>query len=221
MARNGKRKDKTVVKTIEQQSQRLPRVNLRGRLSANVTVLSGNQYLTPPVVTTGNTLGYGKLALAPGNSVGFSTWPVEAVAVRFQNGTYLPGTKLEYIPAVGLDTKGTIALAYIDSPGLMKQYMALASGSQLTFIQALANVKTGPLWQPLTFPLPPNTRRKDYMIDPSLVTSDTNELDLAVQGFYLWVAYGLQTTAANLTVGQLVLHTKMRCRELVGFDQTS
>jgi len=223
MARKGQNQSKRkglVVSTINQQSKSLPRTRVRGNLSENSTLLIGNQYLTAPEVTTTNTLGYGKLALTPGNAAGFSTYPVETIASRYQNGLYLPGTKLEYIPAVGLNIRGTIAVAYIDSPNLMKQWGAVTPGNHLAFIQGLTNVKTGPLWQSLTFPLPPNTRRKDYMIDPALVTSDTNELDLAAQGFYLWIAYGLEPPAANLTVGQMILHTRMRVRELIGFTQT-
>lgn len=220
--RNNKRNNNEkniIVKTIEQQSRRNPRPNFRARLSDDVSFITGNQYLTPPVVTATNTLGYGNLPLAPGNTGGFATSPVEAVANRYQNGLYLPGTRLDYIPAVGLSTKGTLAVAYIDSPTLMTRFFTLVPGAQLAFIQGLANVKTGPLWQPLTFPLPPNTRRKDYTVDNTITPTDTNEFDLAVQGIYLWVAYGLDAPSSNLTIGQMILHTKMRCRELVGYTQ--
>lgn len=219
MAPRRKQKDaKTIVKTVEQMSRRMPRQRLRAVLDDNVSVITGNQYLTAPVVDTAQTLGYGKLALSPGNPGGLTVAPVENVAKRYQNGLYLPGTRLDYIPAVGLNTAGNIIIGYIDSPQVMLKWAGLAAGTQLAFIQGLGNVRTGPLWQPLTFPLPPNTRRKDYVIDATLTLNDTNELDLAAQGFFVWCAYGLTAPAAALTVGQLVLHTKMRCRELVGFD---
>jgi hypothetical protein len=213
-------KSKLPVKTVQQLSTRMPRPRFSARLSDNVSYVTGNQYAIAPVVTAGNTLGYSKITLSPGHGGSFTSFPCDIVARQYQNGLYLPGTRLDYIPGVGLNTQGTIAIAYIDSPTLMKQWATLAAGNQLSFIQGLANVRTGPIWQPLTFPLPPNTRRKDYLVDNSIVANDTNELDLAVQGYFLWVAYGLQAPSADLTVGQMVLHTKMQCRELIGFNQT-
>lgn len=203
-----------IVKTVEQQSTRRPRPNLRASLTDNTSIITGNQYLADIKVTSTNTLGYGKLTLAPGNNAGFASAPVEGIAKQFQNGLYLPGTRLDYYPSVGLTTQGNVAIAYIDSPTLMKAFHSLSAGQQLAFIQSIGNVKTGPIWQPMTFTMPQSTRRKDYVVDPSISLSDTNELDLAVQGMYLWVAYGLVTQTSDLTFGQMVLHTRMRCREL-------
>jgi len=213
-------KSKAIVKTVEQRSTRMPRPRFAARLNDGVSYVSGNQYATAPVVTATNTLGYNKIVLAPGSGASFSSFPCDLVARQYQNGLYLPGTRLDYFPAVGLTTQGTIAIAYIDSPTLMKQWNGLTAGSQLAFVQGLANVKTGPLWQPLTFALTSPSRRKDYLVDNSIATGDTNELDLAVQGYFVWVAYGLVAPSSDLTIGQMVLHTKMRCRELVGFVQT-
>lgn len=213
---NKRNKASKVKDTVDYLSRATPRMNLRGRLNENVTILSGNEYDEPPRVNAGQTLGYGEVQLSPGNISGRSNAAVNNVGRYFQKGLYLPGTFIKYIPAVGLNTNGNIIMGFIDSPDLMRIWTTLTAGSQLNFIRDLSSAKTGPLWQELTFPITQQPRRKNFMVD-SFIAENIDSLDLAVQGLVVWCIYGVDTPVADKTFGQLQVHCKLKFEEVKSF----
>lgn len=218
-----KQKSKVVKSTVDQLSRSTPRMNLRGRLNENVSVICGNEYNTPAVVTNGNTLGYNQVLLAPGNTAGRANAAVNGVCRYFQKGVYLPGTFLRYIPAVGLNTSGNIVMGFLDNPDIIRAWFALAAGAHLNFIRDLNNAKTAPVWQELTLPLTQPPRRKLFNIDPSIDVvgaAGLDSIDQSMQGIYVWCVYGVDTTQADKTFGQLMVHCKVRVEEVKSFIAT-
>lgn len=214
---NKRKENKTAKATVDNLSRSSPRLNIRGRLNENVTLITGNEFNTPAVVTATNTLGYGSVTLAPGNTAGRSNAAVQAVGRYFQKGVYLPGTFVRYIPSVGLNTAGNIIIGFVDNPDMMRAWQVLAPGAHLNFIRDLNNAKTAPVWQELTLNLTQVPRRRIFNIDPS-VEFTNDAYDQTVQGQFLWCVYGVEATAgADKSFGQLMIHCKNRFEEVKSF----
>lgn len=208
---------RTVKTTIDQLSRPSPRMKLRGRLNENVTLITGNEYNSPAIVAPTNTLGYGQILLAPGNSSGRANAAVQTVGRYFQKGVYLPGSFVKYIPSVGLNTPGNIIIGFIDNPDLMRAWSVLSGGSHLNFIRDLNNAKTGPVWQELTMNLTQAPRRKVFNIDPSIEVN-IDSIDQSIQGYFIWCVFGVDTVVgADKTFGQLMIHCKERFEEVKSF----
>lgn len=211
-----KRTNQPVRKTVDQLSKANPRMNLRGRLNENVSIICGNEYSAPAVVLANAADGWGTITLNPGNASGRTNAAVNAVGRYFQKGIYLPGTFLRYIPAVGLNTNGNIIIGWLDSPDMMRAWFALGAGNHLNFIRDLNNAKTAPLWQELTFPLTQPPRRKIFMVDPSIETNN-DALDQSTQGIFVYAVFGTDIVATNRTYGQMMIHCKERFEEVKSF----
>lgn len=202
--------------TVDQLSKPSPRMKLRGSLNENVTFISGNEYNEPASVPASSTAGAGRVLLAPGNNAGRANAAVNQVGRFFQNGLFLPGTFVKYIPSVGLNTPGNIIMGFIDSPDLMRVWNALTPGAELNFIRDLNNSKTGPVWQELTFPLTQAPRRKTFMIDSS-IELNIDSLDQSVQGMVVWSVYGVESESSSKAYGQLLIHCKAKFQEVKSF----
>lgn len=205
---------RTIVNAVEASSRRMPRMRMRGQISESVATVQGNELAATVEVTATNTLGHGFVQLAPGNATGYTTSPIQNVGSQFQFGTYLPGTTIKYIPSCGINTLGSIYIAYTDSPQVMVQYANLTAGQHLSFIKKFANIRTGPLWQELAFPILNKPRRSKFTNDSTLVSNDTNEVDLAVQGMFFYLVTVPTAVTATTPYGHLVLHSKMRFSEV-------
>lgn len=206
----------TARNVVDQLSRPSPRMKLRGKLNENVTLVSGNEYNVAATVSAGATVGQGFVLLAPGNSGGRANAAVQTVGRYFQKGLYLPGTFVRYIPSVGLNTPGNIIMGFIDSPDLIRLWLALAPGSHLNFIRDLNNSKTSPVWQELTFNLTQPPRRKTFMVDPAIDTN-IDAIDQSVQGYIVYCVFGVDTALADKAYGQLLIHCKERFEEVKSF----
>lgn len=215
---NNRRKT-SIVGTVQKLSQPSPRMNLRGRLNENVTNVCGNEYNSPCAVSPNQSIGYGQVTLAPGNVNGRSNAAVNTVGRYFQKGLYLPGTFVRYIPSVGLNTPGNIIMGFIDSPDLIRAWLALTPGNQLNFVRDLNNSKTAPVWQELSMPLTQAPRRKSFMIDPS-IDFTIDAIDQSVQGYFVWVVFGVTPDTSGRDYGQLLVHCKERFEEVKSFIAT-
>lgn len=193
-----------------------PKVNLRGRLSENVTLIAGNEYDVPASVSASNTVGYGGAALSPGNTGGRTNAAVNTVGKYFQKGVYLPGTFFKYIPSVGLNTPGNIIVGFLDSPEVIRAWYALSAGNQLNFIRDLNNARTAPVWQEMVIPLTQPPRRKTFVID-SQILDTKDDVDMSMQGLYVWCVYGVESIAASRAYGQIMIHCKERFEEVKSF----
>lgn len=208
---------RTAKDAIDQLSRPSPRMNLRGKLSENTSIVTGNEYNLPAIVTVSNTLGRGQVVFAPGNVAGRSNAAVQTVGRYFQKGVYMPGTFVKYIPSVGLNTPGNIIMGYLDSPDLIRAYLALTPGAELNFIRDLNNAKTGPVWQELVFPITQPPRRKTFMVDP-VIDINIDAIDQSVQAYVVWCVFGADTvTGQDKTFGQLMIHCKCKFEEVKSF----
>lgn len=214
-----KAKVQTIVKETAQRSRRQPRLNLRGALNASQVTLSGNEYNEPLKAAATTTEGVKPVWLAPGNNYIRANAAVNKVGNLFQKGVYLPGTKLTYIPAVGLNTPGNVVIGFVDSPTMMEAYFAKTSDAErLAFIFDLGNVKTGPVWQQMEYPLTQPPRRKMFTVD-STIAGNLDGYDQSVQAMFLVGVFGTtQAGAGGTVVGQLVIHCKTRFEEVKSFS---
>lgn len=211
------RNKQTIKKSIDSLSRPNLKVNLRGRLNENVTIVAGNEYDTTAAAAAGQTIGYGQVALAPGNATGRTNAPVQNVGRYFQKGLFLPGTFLRYIPSCGLNTTGNIIIAWIDNPDVIRAWNSVTPGNHLTFVRNIANAKVSPLWQEMTMPLTQAPRRKTFNIDPTIAFT-TSDIDQSVQGFFVWCVYSAPAgTTVATTYGQLMVHTKCKFEEVKSF----
>lgn len=208
---------KTVVTAVTNLARRSPRMNLSGRLNENVSFITGNEYNDPCTVAGASNSGHGQVNLIPGNTGGRSNAAVNGVGRYFQQGVYLPGTFLKYIPSVGLNTAGNIVIGFIDNPDVIRAWYALSNTARLNFVRDLNNAKTGPVWQEMTFPLTQPPRRRVFNIDPVISSSSTDDLDQSCQGIFVWVIYGVVSATDAQTFGQLMIHCKTRFEEVKSF----
>lgn len=214
------KQNKQVVNTVTNLGKRTPRLRLKGQLNENVSMVCGNEYNSPAVNVSGETVGYDYVGLAPGNVGGRSNASVQRIGQYFQKGIFLPGTSLTYIPSVGLNTPGNIIIGWLDSPEQIRFWATLAPGTQLNFIRDLNNAKTSPVWQELHFPMTAAPRRKIFSVDTSLSISDTDQVDQSLQGMWVWCLYGVPATIPATTFGQLMIHCKCRFEEAKSFIAT-
>lgn len=210
--KNGKKQ--TIRKTVDTLAKTMPKMRMRGLLNENSCTLRGNEFLNPATVTATNTVGYGYNMLAAGIDTLMDSSPITAIGKGFQFCLYLPGTTMTYHPACGLNQIGSIVMGYIDSPQVMRNWFNLSPGSHLQFLRQLPNSKSGPLWQELTVPIHTGKPRRSKFQNDPVVPNDTNELDLAAQGLFVWCIFNVSPApTANTTYGQLIQHTNVRYLE--------
>nr|WRQ65567.1 structural protein [Tolivirales sp.] len=205
----------TAKKTVTQYSQRKPRLNLRGTLNSNTVLLTGNEYnhaIKTPVTATD---GVVSVFLAPGNAWNRTNAPVQKVGALFQKGIYLPGTKLTYIPSVGLNTPGNIIIGFLDSPVMIENYFSKTTDAdRIAFLYDLGNFKTGPVWQQMEYPLTQPPRRKVFITDNS-ISAAMIDYDLSMQGMWIVAVAGTNAGGSGgTTVGQLVIHCRCKFEEV-------
>lgn len=213
------RNNLTAKKVVDSLARRNPRPNLRASLNSNVTHIRGNEYNEPLRIPVGESSGVKNVVLAPGNTNGRANAPVNAIGNKFQLGVYLPGTKVTYIPSVGLNTPGNIAMVFIDSSTAIASYLSLTTdAARQNFIFDSAGVKTGPVWQQMDYPINRAPRRRLFSTD--ITVTDQSEIDQSIQGYLLTCVFAADVNSGSTpkVVGQLVVHCNMRFEEVRSFN---
>jgi len=207
MARKNKRTDPGRV--VKQVQQRQPRFNVRGQLLQN-TMVSGNRSCAA-VTTDANGLG-GAIYFCDARDSSFD--PVGVMSTLYNSYKYLPGTQYEYHPAVGLNTAGTVYLAYVTNPELMFYLESLITTPQLSIlndrVRAIGNVRTGPVWSHLTLPMYTVYRRPKFDVNAQM-SAGTDNYDRSVQGAFVLSIIG---APVNTAICRNTLHKKLQLFEL-------
>lgn len=229
MARNKSKRTRENPLTQQQRQSRQPKLTVRGQITQN-TMFSGN---APQNTLSTGTTGTAARVYNLAGGAGF-TDAVAQVTRMYQSYKFLPGTTYTYIPAVGVNTAGTVAIAYITNPEMIANFTNLLSQTSpdlTTFnnrVRTLANCKTGPVWQSLTVSMDPVYRRPRFDVnnnstvsyplsDDAAFQKAVNELDRDTQGAFL-----VSITGAPASTGMCrdTVHKKTLAYELSPIGET-
>lgn len=229
MARNKSKRRQTNPLTQQQRQSRQPRLTVRGQITQN-SMFSGNAPQTSlTTLSTGDAARVFQL-LGSGND----NDAVTQVVKLYQSYKYLPGTTYTYVPAVGVNTPGTVSIAYITNPEMIVNFRNLISQTTpdlTTFnnrVRSLANCKTGPAWQSLTCSMDPIYRRPRFDVNngtpvtypiPDVAAQQVavNEADRSMQGAFLISIIG---APASTAISRDFVHRKVMAYELSPIGET-
>jgi hypothetical protein len=201
--------------TVSNRARGNMRPKIRGQLGAN-TILTGNELMEPLVQGATATLGARFYPLIAGNTEGRAITVFSNTARNFQKFLYEPGTTLHYQPAVGLNTAGTVYVAYIDNPEFISTYYSLAAAQRISAIKTVANVKAFPVWQDFTLPISGTPRQKRFSNDVTVTFRNR-----CCQGCFIVGVEGLDLqetgTTTSKTIGTVYLSQRLRLEQLSSY----
>lgn len=211
MGRNGKQTKPTIANVVAQRSSRGMRQKIQGNLG-NTTLLRGTELLTPISVLDTSSGATSYVPLIGGSSQQRAVYTFINVAKNFQRFLYLPGTHFRYQPNVGLNTAGTIYVAYVDNPELLKDFIAASGSTRLDILKGMANMKSYPVWQEFVQHIGP-PRLKSFSTDPNTDFTNADTLNRVLQGAFIFGVEGVTQTATT-TYGRIALQNVLRLEEL-------
>lgn len=229
MARKNKRNNNSNPLSQQQRQIRAPRLTVRGQITQN-TMFQGNAPLSAmSSISTGDV---GRMYDLSG-AASTGTDAVSRVVGLYQSYKYLPGTTYTYVPAVGVNTPGTVSIAYITNPEMIVNFRNLltqASPDLITYntrVRSIANCKTGPVWQALTFSMDPLLRRPRFDVNNNIGTFPTpddaakqamiNEYERSKQGSFLISITG---APPSTVLSRDIVHKKVMAYELAPIGET-
>lgn len=185
-----------MVKTVQQRVRQPPRVRISGSIS-NSTTLRGVEVCHDVESVGSNTDAYLVIPLIGGSNQNMnSKTPLMDVAKLYSSFLFQPGTKMHYIPSVGLNEKGTVSVCFINNSELADY--CLNSGRTTTEIRDVvlgaSNTVTHAVWQEFTYPMNLPARRKRFDTNRSSPLSSESTLDRTCQGVFVFYASGIATT---------------------------
>lgn len=229
MARNKNKRTRENPLTQQQRQSRQPRLTVRGQITQN-SMFSGN---APQNTLTTGTTGTAARVYHLTGGAGL-TDAVAQVTKLYNSYKFLPGTTYTYVPAVGVNTAGTVAIAYITNPEMIANFTNLLSQTSpdlTTFnnrVRTLANCKSGPVWQSLTLSMDTVYRRPRYDVnnsssvtyplsDDAAFQKAVNEMDRDTQGCFLISITG---APASTSMSRDMVHKKVMAYELSPIGET-
>lgn len=216
MGRNVKSKT-TIKNAVDRISRRGRRPSIKGQLGQH-TILTGNEMLEPAtqLAGVGNTSVAKFYPMLGGTTEGRESIIFAQAGRCYQKYLYLPGTKLVYQPAVGLQYGGIVYCAYLDNPELIANYHAAATSARLTTIKNQGNMKCFPVWQEFTYSLTQTPRYKQFPNDQTLDYNNTDQVNRSVQGVFVVGLEGLDTVGGvdPKVIGRVYLETRLQLEEL-------
>lgn len=201
----------TIANVVAARSKRGMRQNISGRLG-NSTVLKGTELLTSATISGTGTDYTNVYPLIAGSTYGRAVYTFINVAKNFQKFVYMPGTMLRYQPNCGLNTAGTVYVAYVDNPEIIKDFTAAAATPRMDIVRGQANMKSYPVWQEFTHAIG-NSRLKTYSTDVTTDLTDSDTINRVCQGAFLIGIEGTSQTGTT-TYGRLALFNNLRLDEL-------
>jgi len=188
---------------------RMPRYNIRGAIS-DQTVLSGNRRMTHTVAA-----GAGHSTIPLDINAARTLDPIADVGLLYRQFKYLPGTSYNHIPSVSLTTTGTVAVAYIDNPEQMAQWIGLTGeANRYDFVTSIGNHKSYPIWKEFSYPLTAPSRRLTYDVNAVQGSLTIDDYERAYQGMIILSFAGVVPDAG--TVSRAYLHQRIMLRGLCG-----
>lgn len=217
MARKRANSTKTIANVVATRSNRGMRQSISGRLG-NSTVLKGIELLTPLTVTGTASAVTTYYPLIAGTTSGRAVYTFINVAKNFAKFIYQPGTHYRYQPNCGLNTAGTVYVAYIDNPEIIKDFAAASGNVRLDIVKGTANMKSYPLWQEFTVNIGP-PRIKQFSTDVTTDFTNADTLNRVCQGAFIVAVEGVSQTA-DTTYGRSAIHNVLRLEELSATSAT-
>lgn len=189
----------TMVKAVQQRVRQPPRVRISGSIS-NSTTLRGVEVCNSLQASGLNTDAYLVIPLIGGSNQNMNTkTPLMDVAKLYSSFLFQPGTKMHYIPTVGLNEKGTVSVCFVNNSELSDY--CLNSGRTTTEIRDVvlgaSNTVTHAVWQEFTYAMNLPARRKRFDTNRAGALSTESTLDRTCQGVFIFYASGI---TAGLTV---------------------
>jgi len=188
---------------------RMPRYNVRGAIS-DQTVLSGNRRMTHTVAT-----GSGHSSIPLDINGARTLDPIADVGLLYRQFKYLPGTAYNHVPSVSLTTTGTVAVAFIDNPEQMSQWIALTTeANRYDFVTSIGNHKAYPVWKEFTYPLTAPPRRLTFDVNAAQGSVSIDDYERSYQGMFILSFAGVNPESG--TISRAYLHQKIMLRGLCG-----
>jgi len=191
---------------------RMPRFNIKGSIS-DQTVLSGNRRITHTVAA-----GNGHATIPLDINAGRTLDPIADVGLLYRQYKYLPGTSYVHVPSVSLTSAGTVAVAYIDNPEQIANWIAITGdANRYDFVTAIGNHKAYPIWKEFTFPVTAPPRRLTYdvnAVQPTANLLTVDDIERSWQGAVILSFAGVTPDAG--TVSRAYLHQRIMLRGLCG-----
>lgn len=198
---------------MDNQSRRGVRQRISGQLGTN-TVLKGTELCTSFTIGNAANATAGYIPLIAGVPTTRAVYTFINVAKNYQKYLYKPGTHLRYQPTVGLNTAGTVFVAFIDNPEAMKDYVAADGAGRLEIVKGQANLRSYPVWQEFTFPLTATPRQRYFSTDVTTDYTSAEVLNRVCQGMYIYALELPAVTTAATTFGRPLLHVNLQLEEL-------
>jgi len=162
----------------------------------------------------------------PTNSGFIVSSTIRAIAARYQEYLYLPGTKLHWEPRVPVTSTGNYWVGWIDNPELLLQMIVGPAATRRAIVQSVDTVRVYPIWQSSVTPIGP-PRKKSYNVNTTLFVDTVNlsettvtihEIERSVQGAFVFIVDG---APPNITVAQPYISEQISLRGLTGLPITT
>lgn len=156
-------------------------------------------------VTTSN-IGDGWTARAyiPGNSANGSIGGAgPSVAALYQTGVFKPGTKVTWIPNLGMTANGRVYMGWIDNAESIFYYNANNQAIRAAMVKSNGRMVSGHVAQELTLTIPTNSRRKRFDTN---ATTDLTNVDIIERSCQGALIFGVDGAPEDTVVGQVHFH---------------
>lgn len=148
----------------------------------------------------------------PGYNSGFSGAPAGVtVAGLYNEGVFLPGSTATWMPTVSATTNGRLWVAWLENPEQIANFLVATSTGQFNILRSIANVKSSQVWQPMTYQIPSQTRKKSFDVNQAVLLSDANVLDRCCQGLLIVAVEGVPK---DTWLGQMQYYDRLKLRGL-------
>jgi hypothetical protein len=186
---------------------------IRGVLGSN-TIIKGTELQDPQSIPAASSSRTDYTVLIAGSTNGRAVYTFVNIGKNFQKFLYLPGTHMRYQPSCGLNTAGTIYVAYIDNPEAMKDFYAASAVDRLAITKGQANMVSYPLWQEFTYHMKSAPRARMFSTDVTTDFTNADTLNRVCQGMFIYCIDGVVAPTVETTYGQIALQVNLKLEEL-------
>jgi len=148
--------------------------------------------------------GWTARAYIPGNSAnGALGGAGPTVASLYQTGVFKPGTKVTWIPNLGMTANGRFYMGWIDNAESIFYYNANNQAVRAAMVKSNGKMISGHVAHELQFTIPTISRRKRYDTNANTDLTNIDIIERSCQGALI---FGVDGCPADSVVGQLHFH---------------
>lgn len=191
----------TTSKAMAPRRNRPNRTRVQGSGEKNLLKYSA---LGNPVTTSSTGDGWTARGYVPGNvTTGLAGNAGAAVAALYQTGVFKPGTKVTWIPNLGMTASGRIYMGWIDNSESIYFYDSNNQAVRSSYVKSNGRMVSGHIAQELTFTIPTNPRRKRFDTNATTGLTDVDIIERSCQGALI---FGVDGAPNDTVVGQMHFH---------------